>query len=683
MDLNVRAHRWLALLLPLILYAGANAGCNEAPVKKRPPKASSTPAQAGAVDARAVPARTVTEPHTTCRQPTSLKAPATRMSPALQPWKHRALIRAADGHRDEIIAAGFSPEGDRLATGDRGGQILVWESQTGKLLHRVQGPPQGMRAPAFHPDGRNVVVGGISDRNLTAELWTFDLSRPGWRPLKTSDDTGYALQLRVTPDGRFVVLMHVHGLQVYSWKPWKLVANKVIDDYSATFFEIAGQHVLLHQGSKRTVLRLKTLRALRRSKITPKGPPPKNDTTVYRLKLDGKVYRVVVTDNSVRRLGGQKLERREWTAKETFESHELLRAAGLLAVVAGDKVTVIDLRNFRKRTLPAPLPPNDDASSVTLWSAPTAPILVAARGAAMRIWRADTGRLIRRVNPTEGWLSLAFDRRRGNLLGGSNRGRVVLWNPTTGKMLRKYAPGGKVTSVAFASSGETYAAANGKQALVWEAAAGKRLARFAQSDVTSVSLCPDGGLLATNSGQGVPLCDVHRGTCNRRLPGNHFHAVAISPDGARVAACQYGGPARGYVAFWDTQKGGAAQVVPQSDIMSWSLAFLPSSRRVVVGGPMSPYIRVVSTKPKTKSPRLQYDEEWPRALAVSPDGKILAVGGPYGGINLFQLPSRKALRTLRARRAGIRALAFSPDGTHLAVADDQGNIELWRLGAPR
>jgi WD40 repeat protein len=64
------------------------------------------------------------------------------------------------------------------------------------------------------------------------------------------------------------------------------------------------------------------------------------------------------------------------------------------------------------------------------------------------------------------------------------------------------------------------------------------------------------------------------------------------------------------------------------------------------------------------------------SIAVSPDGKVLAVGREWGTIQILDSSSLEHLRTLQEVGQTVR-VAFSPDGTLLAATGDTGTITLW------
>jgi len=71
--------------------------------------------------------------------------------------------------------------------------------------------------------------------------------------------------------------------------------------------------------------------------------------------------------------------------------------------------------------------------------------------------------------------------------------------------------------------------------------------------------------------------------------------------------------------------------------------------------------------------------EWVNALAISPDGKLLASGSQDGTIKLWSLPEGVSLKTLERHTYWINALAISPDGKLLVSGSGDNTIKLWSL----
>jgi len=199
--------------------------------------------------------------------------------------------------------------------------------------------------------------------------------------------------------------------------------------------------------------------------------------------------------------------------------------------------------------------------------------------------------------------------------------------------------------------------------------------------VLAVAFAAGGRLVCLNFDGTGSVWDLADGTETRRLalPDVSFTALAVSPDGTRAVLAGTDRKAKaGCVTLWDVAAG--------RDLGVWrgprealAVAFSPDGKTLAVGGTPSAKNREVGLYTLTG------DEvtPWPaqadpvHALAFSPDGKTLAVGGKDGGVRLYDTGTGSVRATLPTSASAVQALAYSADGARLAGGSRDGSVRVW------
>lgn len=325
------------------------------------------------------------------------------------------------------------------------------------------------------------------------------------------------------------------------------------------------------------------------------------------------------------------------------------------------------------------------------------------------------------------WNLLAFSPDGKALAAASwhQEGPLPLWDARTGKLVRRFARGGRrpegVFHLAFSAAGDTLACA-GRRVWCWEAATGKELALPPASErrVACFGLSARGALLTVEgSGDALLLREAATGKEAGRLRrAADAHGAAVCPDGKALV---WGEEKTGLL-LWD---GATAKVLVRSKaagglplgpnvalardgkvfvvrtpdyvLHAWDVA--AGKERRQFGGPQEVDGGTVGFAPggevlavsagaarwwdrATGNERRQLALPLPQQAsptALSADGRLLAlVAGPSAGgqVRVWDLAEGKELHRFGAKDAFPGALAFSPDGRTLAVTDGEA-VRLW------
>ena len=195
-----------------------------------------------------------------------------------------------------------------------------------------------------------------------------------------------------------------------------------------------------------------------------------------------------------------------------------------------------------------------------------------------------------------------------------------------------------------------------------------------EESIARVAFSPNGGILASASGNTVRLWDPRTGKLGHTLDhGNTVSEIAFSPDGRGLVSDS---PVDAAVRFWDVRSGQLVQTRKGEEGL-FKLAFIPHSPVLAAGMyPMHFWDTTNGALIRTLEGVPQFD------FAFSPDGLRLAAWEyASNNVRLWDMRTGKPIPELKGSGSeeyiSMEIAAFSPDGRHLAAGAGDGSVHVW------
>lgn len=285
--------------------------------------------------------------------------------------------------------------------------------------------------------------------------------------------------------------------------------------------------------------------------------------------------------------------------------------------------------------------------------------------------------------------ALSFDPT-GHLLAVAAGASLGLWDPWSGnprQVLRGHVD--PIQALVFSPDGQWLVSVDeGGLLQTWHTPSGQPGARLTNQGVlTGVAISGDSQWLAWGARDGTVLVSQWTPQSIDRIrqiegQGGAVAGLRFSPDHRwLVIGKRHGANAqsRGTVRLWSTEEGSLQAEHAVADVSLSALAVSPCGRWLAVGGAAGEVCMIASGDGRQlrRFPRAELGVS---CLALSADRQWLVCGRDDGQVSVWQPQQGKLLREMRVHAAAVRAAAFSADGRWWASGADDGTVLVWGRG---
>ncbi|MEX0669539.1 MAG: c-type cytochrome domain-containing protein [Pirellulales bacterium] len=160
------------------------------------------------------------------------------------------------------------------------------------------------------------------------------------------------------------------------------------------------------------------------------------------------------------------------------------------------------------------------------------------------------------------------------------------------------------------------------------------------------------------------------------FPEGRPHVVRFSAGGGLVIAGGGVGAQSGKVAVWNLKNGRRIRTLGDELDVVLAADISPDQRLVALGGPQK-VVRLWSLETGAKLHDLGKHTDWILATAFSPDGRLLASADRAGNVILWEAATGRDFVTPPAHPSAVTSLAWRGDSGLLATGCEDGQIRLW------
>ncbi len=208
----------------------------------------------------------------------------------------------------------------------------------------------------------------------------------------------------------------------------------------------------------------------------------------------------------------------------------------------------------------------------------------------------------------------------------------------------------------------------------------KATVRPLRATVTAIAASPTASVIAVAGHREVFLYQWTDQTLLMSLPfpaGDVF-VLRFSRDGSTLLVGGGSGGASGKVIGFDVATGSVLFEAGNERDVVLAADVSPDGRLIALGGP-SRVVRVYDTVSGEMKAEMKKHTDWILSLAFSNDGLLLASGDRFGSVQIWEAERGTEFHTLRGHTGSIHGLTWSADSNTLTSVSEDGSFREWDM----
>jgi len=623
------------------------------------------------------------------------------------PREHEAFQFALVGHEAQVNTAEFSPDGKLIATSSDDGTARIWDASSGQELHKLTVSSQKVKSAAFSHDSKFILTRTEGVDEFGAEQPFYSIAvvwdcATGQQCYIVGGKNQWVKFAVFSPTSKYVATIEnkysddqIEFLKIDESKELNTLSEVRIWDTAAGQL----QHVLSGNAGQVNSISFSSDDSILATTCTgdvEEGQEPTGRWIMTGVNQQSPEYRKFRhVHDSVTRL---------WS---TISGQEILSLNG-----HKDGVSQVIFNPDGSRILTIGSEP-----SAILWDARTGQMLlttdefigspiyspdgtkiISINGGKVSLWNAESGQKLQEIEGHSEW---AWD----SSLGISGRSAEVfdtrfhpsgsqfvtcgsdltarIWDATTGEeILVLSGHTGPILNAAFSPNGERIVTASlDGTAMVWRSMVDMRTDPFTghAGGIHSVVFNPNGQLIAT-TGDDRTIC-VWR-TNSRELATTFgyfrdlvrfYDRLLFFPNGDRIATMQMG---QSNPDIWNISSGMVDFDLKHYDFGVYALAISPDGE-IVATGSDDFNARLWSSKNGLERDILKGHKGWVSSVIFDPTGHYIGTGSTDHTARIWKVSKGKLHQALKGHSGTVNMILFNNAGTAVATAGKDKGVRIW------